>query len=104
MVHAIPQKPSPVLCSLTVSITYRFSALPTANGLAEKYVQIMKSLFYKAKGEDKDFYKCLMIYHSNLLTGIMKSPMQNLKGRNARADLPMPNAARKQLGIQPGSS
>ena len=33
--------------------------------------------------------------------GIMKSPMQILQGRNARSDLPMSNAARKQLGIQP---
>ena len=31
----------------------------------------------------------------------MKSPMQILQGKNARSDLPMSNAARKQLGIQP---
>ena len=42
-----------------------------------------------------------MIYHNNALTGIMKSPMQILQGGNARSDLPMSNAARKQLGIQP---
>ena len=35
---------------------------PQSNGLAEKYVQIVKSLFYKAKEKGKDFYKCLMIY------------------------------------------
>ena len=39
---------------------------PQSNGLVEKYV---KSLFYKAKEEDKDFYKCLMIYHNTPLTG-----------------------------------
>ena len=61
----------------------------------------MKNLFYKAKDEGKDFYKCLMIYHNTPLTGIMKSHMQILQGRNARSDLPMSNAARKQLGIQP---
>ena len=27
--------------------------------------------------------------------------MQILQGRNARSDVPMPNAARKQFGIQP---
>ena len=32
----------------------------------------------------------------------MKSPMQILQGRNARFDLPMSNADRKQLGIQYG--
>ena len=31
-----------------------------SNGLAEKYVQIVKSLFHKTK-EGKVFYKCLMI-------------------------------------------
>ena len=67
---------------------------PQSNGLAEKYVQIVKSLFYKVKEEDKDFYKCLMIYSNTPLTGIMKSPMQILQGRNARSDLPMSNAAR----------
>ena len=40
-----------------------------------------------------------MLYHTNLLTGSMQSPMQILQGNNARSDLP--NAARKQLGIQP---
>ena len=35
------------------------------------------------------------------LAGSLQSPMQILQGRNARSDLPMSNAARKQLGIQP---
>ena len=34
-----------------------------SNGLAKKYVRIVMSLFYKAKEEDKDLFKCLMIYH-----------------------------------------
>ena len=69
--------------------------------LPEKYIQIVKSLFHKARGEGTDFYKCLMIYHTTPLTGSMQSPMQILQGRNTRSDLPMSNAARKQLGIQP---
>ena len=44
----------------------------------------------------------LQVFDDNTpLTGIMKSPMQILQGRNARSDLPMSNAARKQLGINP---
>ena len=35
-----------------------------SNGLAEKYVQIVKSLFYKANKKGKDLYKCMMIYHN----------------------------------------
>ena len=74
---------------------------PHSNVLAEKYVQIVKSLFYKVKEEGKDFFKCLIIYHNTPITGSMQSPVQILQGGNARSDLPMSNAARKQLGIQP---
>ena len=67
----------------------------------EKYVQIVKSLFYKAKEEGQDVYQCLMIYHTIPHTSSLQSPMQILQGRNARSDLLMSNVARKQLGIQP---
>ena len=42
---------------------------PQSNGLAEKYVQIVKCSFNQAKEEGKDFYKCLMIYYNTPLTG-----------------------------------
>ena len=35
---------------------------PQLNGLPEKYMQIVKDLFNKAKEEGKDVYKCLMVY------------------------------------------
>ena len=72
---------------------------PQSNGLAEKFVQIVKNLFYKAKDEGTDIHKCLMIYHNMLLTSISKSPMQMLQQRSARSQLPMSNAAKRQLGI-----
>ena len=34
---------------------------PQSNGLAEKYVQIVKNLFHKAKDEGTDIHKYLMI-------------------------------------------
>ena len=74
---------------------------PQSNSPAEKYVQIVKCLFNKAKEEGKDFYKCFVIYHNTHLTGSLQSSMQILHGRNARSDFPMSNAARNQLGIQP---
>ena len=74
---------------------------PQSNGLAEKYVQIVKCLFNEAKEEGEDLYKCLMIYHNTHLTGSFQLPLQILQGRSARSDLPMSSAARKQLGIQP---
>ena len=39
-----------------------------SNGLADKYLQIVKCLFNKAKEEGKDLYKCLMIYCNTSLT------------------------------------
>ena len=72
---------------------------PQSNGLTEKFVQIVKNLFYKAKDEGTDIYKCLMIYHNTLLESTSKSPMQMLQQRSARSQLPMSNATHRQLGI-----
>ena len=74
---------------------------PQSNGLAEKYVQIVKSLFYKGKEEGKDLFKCFMIYHNTTLSGSLQLPIQILQSRCARSDLPVANAARQQLGLQP---
>ena len=74
---------------------------PQSNGLAGKYIQIVKACSTKQKEEDIDFYKHLMIYHNTSLTGSLLSLMQILQNRNARSQLPMSNAASKQLGIQP---
>ena len=72
---------------------------PQSNGLAEKYVQLVKNLFYKAKDEGKDLFKCLMVYHNTPLSNMLLLPMQILASRSATSDLPISNAARKQLGI-----
>ena len=74
---------------------------PKSNGLAEKYVQIAKSLFYKENVEQKDLFKCLMIYHNTPLSGSLQSQMQILQSGSARSDLRMSNASRQQLGLQP---
>ena len=105
MVLVIHHKHSQVSCKLfSVHHITNFPHYPQSNGLAEKYVQIIKCLFNKAKEEGRDFYKCLMIYHNIPITGNIQLPLQILQGRRARFDLPMSNAARKQLGIQPGSA
>ena len=76
---------------------------PQSNGLAEIYVQLAKNLFYKAKEEGKDLFKCLMVYHNTPLSNTLHSPMQILLSRSARSDLPISKAARKQLGIDCGN-
>ena len=66
---------------------------PQSNGLAEKYVQIVKNLFYKAQEEGTDFYKSLMIYRNTPLSNKLQSPMQILQSQTARTQLPMSNVA-----------
>ena len=68
------------------------------NGLAEKYVQLVKNLFYKAKEERKDLFKYLMLYCNTSLSNNLHSPMQILTGSSARSSLPMSNATSKQKG------
>ena len=43
---------------------------PQSNGLAGKYIQIVKNLFHKAREEGQDLHKCLMTYRN---TPIVKS-------------------------------
>ena len=70
-----------------------------SNGLAKKYVQLFKNLFYMAKEEGKDLFKCLMAYHNMLLSKNLSSPMKILASKSARSNLPISNADRKQLGL-----
>ena len=70
---------------------------PQSNGLAEKCVQIVKSLFYKAKEEEKDPFNSLMIYCNIPLTSSLQSLIQILQSRTARSDLPMSNVAKNNL-------
>ena len=72
---------------------------PQSNGLAEKFVQIVKNLFHKAEEEGADINKYLMIYHNTPLASTSKSPVQMLQQRSARLRLPMSNAARRKFGI-----
>ena len=74
---------------------------PQSNGLAEKYVHIVKNLLNKAKGGEKDLFKHLMNYYNTPLSGSLQPPLQILQRRCMRSDLPMSNAARHQLGLQP---
>ena len=66
---------------------------PQSNGLAEKFVQIVKNLFHKATDEGADIDKYLMIYHNIPLASTCKSPMQMLQQRSARSQLPMSNVS-----------
>ena len=66
-----------------------------SNGLAEKFVQIVKNLFHKAREEGADLHKALMTYRNTPLSSNLQSPMQMLQSRTVRSQLPMSNAARQ---------
>ena len=72
---------------------------PQSNGLAEKYVGIIKNVFHKAKEEGQSPCTSLMVYRNTLLNGTLQSLMQILQGRQACTDLPLSHAAWVQMGI-----
>ena len=69
-----------------------------ANGLAEKYVQVVKNLFKKATEEGKSPFDALHIYRNTPLAKNKLSPMQILSGRCPRNDLPMSDSAKLKYG------
>ena len=80
---------------------HKLTLLPTIQSTCWNVLQIVKSLFYKAKQEGKDLFKCLMIYHNTPLSGSLQSPMQILQSRCTRCDPLMCKTARMQLVLQP---
>ena len=73
---------------------------PQSNGLAEKFAQIVRNLFHKARKEGTDLHKALMVYRNTPLSSNLQSPIQMLQSKTVRSQLPMSNAARQQLELQ----
>ena len=67
-------------------------------GLLKYMFSLSRTCFIKLKREST-YLKCLMLYCNTPLSNTLWSPMQILSSRSARSDLPISNAARKQLGI-----
>ena len=67
---------------MDMSVNHITSSLhyPQSNGLAEKYVKIVKNLFIKAHEEGTDYQKALMIYRNTPLDDNMMSLKQLLQG------------------------
>ena len=85
----------------SMSVNYITSSphYPQSNGLAEKFVGIIKNLFHKAKGEGQPPYTALMIYRNTPLNGSLQSSMQILQGRQAHTDPTLSYAAKVKMGI-----
>ena len=85
--------------SLSVNHITSSPHYPESNGLVEKFVGIIKSLFHKAKGEGQSPYTALIVYRNTPLNGCLHSPMQILQGRQACTNLPLLHAAKVKMGI-----
>ena len=72
---------------------------PQSNWLAEKFVGIMKNLFYKAKEEGQSPYRALMVYRNIPLCGSLQLPMKILQGRQGGTDLPLSHATKVKMAI-----
>ena len=91
-----------LMLDMTVNHITSSPHYPQSNGLAEKYVQIIKNLFVKAHEEGTNYQKALMIYRNTPLDDNLTSPMQILQARTARSDLPMLYAAKVKFGLASG--
>ena len=85
----------------SMSVNHKTSSphYPQSNGLAEKFVGIIKNLFCKAKEEGQSPYTTLIVNRNTPLNGSLQSPMQILQGRQAHSDLPLLHAAKVKMGI-----
>ena len=90
-----------VPCQQSMSVNHLTSSphYPQSNGLAEKFVGIIKNLIFKAKEEGQSQYTALMVYRNTPLNGTLQLPMQILQGGQACTDLPLWHAAKVQMGI-----
>ena len=73
---------------------------PQSNGLAEKYVQIVKNLLYKAKEEGTGLYKNLMIYRNTPLSHKLQSPMKILQSQTAKNPITNVQCSKKTTGTR----
>jgi len=61
---------------------------PRSNGMAERYVQTMKSFMNKAEESGDDVYASLLAYRETALSGLLYSPAEMLFNRQLRTKLP----------------
>ena len=68
-----------------------------SNGLAETYVQLVKSLLYKVKESDEDPYFALLLYRNTPLFMTCLPLLNCCVPTQVRSDLPMLHGARIQV-------
>ena len=75
-----------------------------SNGLAEEYVQLVKSLISKAKETDENPHFDMMWYRNIPPGNGLQSPVEPLCARKARSNLPMSHASKMQVEQAAGST
>jgi transposase InsO family protein len=81
---------------ITSSPTYAQS-----NGLAERYVGIIKKMLQKAREDQRDPYLALLELRNSPITGMDYSPAQMLMGRRIRSKLPMKSTLLEPETVRP---
>ena len=85
--------------SMSVNPITRSPHCPQSNGLAEKFVGIIKNLLYKTIEDGKSPYTALMVYQNTPLGVSLQSQMQILQGRQGHTDLPLSHVGKVKMGI-----
>ena len=71
------------------TVTTSSPRYPQSNGLVERHVQTIKSLFRKAREGGNDEQMVLLEFRNTPITGMDKSPSELLMSRRLRSNLPM---------------
>ena len=88
-----------LMTDYTVNHITSFPHYPQSNGLAQKYMQIVKNLFYKAKDKGTNLYKSLMIYRNTPLSHKIQSPVQSPAIKNCQKSTTNVQCSRIQQGL-----
>ena len=83
-----------------ISHTTTSTHYPQTNGMAEKFVQIVKRLLNKATQDNQDPYMSLLI-HRNTNIDNLASPAQMLMGRRLQTNLPVIPKQLKPQSVDP---
>ncbi|XP_067939672.1 uncharacterized protein [Watersipora subatra] len=91
IVDNMPFNSSQIWCfadSWGFKITTSSPNYPRSNGMAERYVQTVKSFLKKADESKKDVYASLLAYRETALAGCEYSPAEMLFGKRLRSKAP----------------
>ena len=73
---------------------------PKSNGMAERYVQLIKGFLKKCEVSGDDVYRSLLLYRETPVTGCTYSPAKMLFNRSIRSNLPITSEMLKPTVVE----